>query len=241
MKARIIDRILILVYGLIGLFMIVSACIGFGWQQILTDKANELMSPAFVKASKYAVLAFFAIYSVYVIWFALHRPKREEKFVNVSSGENGFTRVSLFALDQLVADTTCTVGGVQNVRTAVMEDNDVVKVFVRMDVDPSVNIPKASLQLKDLIRNRMEAVTGINVRDINISVDRIVEDIRLINPDYEPATVAYEEEKAPEAENEERAASAADGDTLQVTLPTAEEIENAFEDEEQAASEEEED
>jgi uncharacterized alkaline shock family protein YloU len=96
----------------------------------------------------------------------------------VHENDLGEVRVSLWAVENLVARVTRQVKGVREVKAAVSVLQDGLRVNLRIWVSPEGNIPKVSAETQEAVKSYVRDVVGAEVRDIHIFVENITNESR---------------------------------------------------------------
>ncbi|MCL6610984.1 MAG: alkaline shock response membrane anchor protein AmaP [Peptococcaceae bacterium] len=164
------DRGLMVLYALAGtLSAVVSGLLLAGWawpEKIFRDLAGM---PGF-NETVYSLLAVFILAGIRLAWKGLHPGKRHAV---VQEGSLGKVRIALAAIESLVEKVAMDQRGVKEARAGVEGLPRGIGVRIRVVAAPDVNIPQVSELIQKTVRDRVLEVTGIEVRDIRISVDNI--------------------------------------------------------------------
>lgn len=173
MKMKFWDRLALRLGGLITLLAGgVSLAAG-----ILLWKV-ELGEEVWMKYMPWALVAAGALVIVYAL-FALIVPRRyaprRRAFVRQAT-ELGELRISIKAIENLILKCVETHKEVKVQDMAIMNKRGTVKVAMRVSMNSNVSIPHAVEQLQSQIKRYLAASSGIEVRDISVSVERAAGD-----------------------------------------------------------------
>ena len=180
MKLRIRDRVILIVFSIIG----ICIAAGIGFAAYLYWFHGRLSSLALFDNRLYtfiiacAAAAILLILSIRVLVMAfVHGKHKDKKSVAVQqSGQgNGEVRVSMQALDALVKQSIAGHSeGVADIHTRIINHEDSISLRADMSLEADVHIPEATMLLQDSIKTYIEEYSGIAVRDISIMVSTIV-------------------------------------------------------------------
>lgn len=180
MKIKFYDRLLLAVFGLIGIAL--AAVIGalfyfrdnvrltFGRFALFLD--NTVLSYAIM----IVLIVILVGWSIRLLILAFKRePKVDKSSVSVQNTENGSVRISVQAMDMLVKQAIGKVDGVVDIKTNIINHEDSITVKVDMTIDSDVHIPNVTLIMQRQIKSFIEEYSGIAVREVTILVSKIVE------------------------------------------------------------------
>lgn len=247
MKVKIIDRILLIVYALLG----IATTAGLVYLVWLNETASlEAVGInisigrgnwVFIAAAA-AVALLLLVLSIRVIMLAVrHEPKIDKTSVALQNTEDGSVRISVAAMDTLIKQAVGTNEGVLDVKTKIINHEDSISIKIEMTLTSDVHIPNVTMLLQRSVKNFIEEYSGIAVRDISVFVSSIVEVVpaqlkledtstRIIQTYDEPSDIsvdAHEEApkpvpEAPEAPVEEEASYDFNSDEVTEPLPDSE-------------------
>lgn len=164
------DRGLLAVYALfITLLSSLFAAVLLGWaaplfwlrEYLYPDRADVL----------WTTIAGLILAGVRLFWVSLRRP--EGKHVVLAESALGQVKVSLQAIESLVEKVVSQVSGVREVKPRIILVPQGVGIQVRVAVTPDVNVPEASLEIQNRVKERVLEVTGITINQVKVSVENI--------------------------------------------------------------------
>lgn len=171
----IFDRIILTLYTFSLTFIsFVTVLIALGWDRPLRYVEESLAGRdgrLVVGISGAVVL----IVSLRLLYLAFRRYPRQTIVHETAMGE---VRISLDAIENLVRKAVHQVRGVREVKAAVASAPGGVAVRVRASVTPDINIPEASDQIQNTVKNYVRNVVGIGVQEVKITVDNIGDEHR---------------------------------------------------------------
>ncbi len=164
-------RVLLLIYALFGLFaasVTFAFFSGMSWPRAFVynllhlQKVNSIISLS---------LIVYVLFSLVLIWAGLKREKK--KHAVVSEGALGNIRVALSAIETLVEKVSMEQRGVKEAKAVVVTIPQGIGIQVNVTVSSDTNIPQMSEVLQNVILENVKEVTGIEVKDIRVSVEHI--------------------------------------------------------------------
>ncbi|OPX86571.1 MAG: hypothetical protein A4E53_03005 [Pelotomaculum sp. PtaB.Bin104] len=108
-----------------------------------------------------------------LFWVGVRRPGVSDKHVVLTESALGQVHISLQAIENLVLKVVAQVNGVREVRPKIISDPQGVGIQVRAVVTPDLNIPAVSVEIQQLIKEKVFEVTGINVGSVKMFVENI--------------------------------------------------------------------
>lgn len=164
------DRGLMVIYALVGVLgaaMAAAALAGWTWPETVYGAAAG-MSGFYETA--YALLVIYVLAGIRLAWYGL-RP--EKRHAVVQEGSLGKVRIALAAIESLVEKVALDQRGIKEARAGVEGVPQGIGIRIKVVVAPDVNIPQVSEALQNAVRDKVLEVTGIEARDIRISVVNI--------------------------------------------------------------------
>ena len=179
MKIRIIDRILLALYALLGLLALAGGC----FAAIDHARALNLLQRVYANVHDalwlqivgVVVALLLLLWTIYIFMLSLrHEPKYEKGSVSVQNTENGTVRVSVVAMESLVKQAIGRVDGLVDIKTRIVNHEDSITVRIDMTLSTDVHIPNVTMLLQRSIKSFIEEFSGIAVREVEIMVSEIV-------------------------------------------------------------------
>lgn len=115
------------------------------------------------------VLGAFFLVGLRLIWASLHQKKESQAIVDESA--LGQVRVSLVALENLIAKAVGSVPGIREVRPKVGAENGGIGIRLKVIASPDLNVPELSRHMQQLVQDQVREVTGLTVNKIKIEVE----------------------------------------------------------------------
>lgn len=170
MKLRVCDRILLFLGGLI------LAVFGIGIF-LVSLRIEQIIIPAFgteeFVINKLAILLcglFLFVYAIYLLNISLSSHGKKAEFV-VQETSGGELRISIKALDSLVRKVMATHPEMSLKEMSVENLKDNVSVELKIAIAENISIPLAVASVQKEIRQHLLSATGIDIKDVRISVD----------------------------------------------------------------------
>ena len=175
MKHPFWDRVLLLLCALVALM---GAALGVA---ILAGKISVLDIDSLIKrldlssnrhkaflvgGTAFLALIGFLLVSVIVP----NRKKRSSNFA-IQRNENGMVRISLKALESLVAKCLSQHGELKVVTSSLFSDEESIRVDVHIALQSDISMPLAISALQKQIKRYVEACSGVMVQEVRIFVD----------------------------------------------------------------------
>jgi uncharacterized alkaline shock family protein YloU len=164
-------RAILLFYALFGLlaaFVIYAFILGVPWPRALVNNLLHLQNANSIISLS---LIIYVLFSLVLIWIGLKREKK--KHAVVSEGSLGNIRVALNAIETLVEKVSMEQRGVKEAKAVVITIPQGIGIQVNVTVSADTNIPQMSEVLQNVVLEKVKEVTGIEVKDIRVSVEHI--------------------------------------------------------------------
>lgn len=164
------DRVLLAVYTFfVTLLTALFAAVMLGWTLPLFW-LREFLYPDRADVF-WPVIAVLALAGARLFWIGLRKPGG--RHVVLADSALGQVRVSLQAIESLVEKVVSQVSGVREVKPGIILVPQGVGIQVRVSVTPDVNVPQASLEIQNRVKERVFEVTGITINQVKVSVENI--------------------------------------------------------------------
>ncbi|UMZ73954.1 alkaline shock response membrane anchor protein AmaP [Natranaerofaba carboxydovora] len=166
---------LLILAGAISLFILVSP-----YQNFLEYYWTSMLSILGVLEIVLIGLVILLI-SIRTLWIAF---KREKKVDSVTKElELGEVKISLDAIETMVKQVAEQTKGVKDIQTKIRSQEDGVIIYFKGKVLPDVIIPELSEELQNDIKEHVETVSGIVVKEVKMLIENISnEKGKSINP-----------------------------------------------------------
>lgn len=93
--------------------------------------------------------------------------------LKLSENNNGKVLVGKAALENYIAVLAQEIYGIHNVKVIVKLEDDGINVRINSSIEPGINIPEASDEIRVNVKESIKKVTGIEVKDIELFVKQI--------------------------------------------------------------------
>ena len=178
---KFIEKLTLIIYSCLMLVLSIVACLLiFGW--IDFNFASEFVHAVLVgDTTGKVVLGFsvlFILLSVKCIFFDSSSSKDGDdgKEGVLLENENGKLLISKETLENLVNSVALNFPSAKDVTTRVSLDKENnVSVFVNLEVSSDVIIKDLSANLQSKIKEKIKTATDLDVKDVNITVKKVVE------------------------------------------------------------------
>jgi uncharacterized alkaline shock family protein YloU len=121
----------------------------------------------------FKLLAFLFFFVLFVLlWLAgLHTKKEFRTIIHVT--ELGEVRISSPAVESLALRAVKKIRGVKEAEIRVLTDNECLSFQVGIVSSPDVNIPQLIYEIRDELRQYIQATIGIPVSNTEVTVTRV--------------------------------------------------------------------
>ncbi len=93
--------------------------------------------------------------------------------LKLSEGPKGKILVGRSALENYISALAQEIYGIHHVKVIVKLEDEGIDVRINTSVEPGINIPEATAEIKNNVKESLKKVTGIEVRDIELFVKQI--------------------------------------------------------------------
>ncbi len=93
--------------------------------------------------------------------------------LKISEGENGKVHIGKGAIENYIAELAQEIYGIYNVKVIAKLEDDGIYVRINASIEPGINIPETTGEIKVNVRDSIKKVTGIDVKDIEIFFKQI--------------------------------------------------------------------
>ncbi len=93
--------------------------------------------------------------------------------LKLSDGDNGRVHVGKSALEDYIAVLAQEIYGIYNVKVIAKLEDGFINVRINASVEPGINIPATTSEVKINVRESVKKVTGVEVKDIEFFYKQI--------------------------------------------------------------------
>lgn len=93
--------------------------------------------------------------------------------MQLSEGPNGKVSVGKTALEDYIATLAQEIYGIYNVKVVVKFEEELINVRINASIEPGINIPATTGEIKTNVRDSIKKVTGIDVKEIEVFFKQI--------------------------------------------------------------------
>jgi len=164
------DRFLLTGYTLfLTVLFILWGTVMLGWPAPLS-LLRELFYPGRPEVF-WSLLVLLILAGGRLFWVSLRRSGG--RYVVLAESALGQIKVSLQAVENLVEKVVFQVKGVREVKPRIFSTPEGVGIRVRASVTPEINVPEVSVEIQNLVKERVFEVTGISVSAVKVSIENI--------------------------------------------------------------------
>lgn len=167
---KVTDRMISLIAGLLLTIVgIVLLLIVFQAGGMILQGLKRLPMPLYWWVLGGALLSLLCAFLLFNMAF---RMRREEKTIK-SQTQFGEIRIAVSAVESLALRATKRVKGVKDVHVGVRADDDALDVFIEISVNPDLNIPQISEEIKAKVDEYTFETVGIRVNSVKVLVTKV--------------------------------------------------------------------
>lgn len=93
--------------------------------------------------------------------------------LKISEGDKGKVHIGKSAIENYIAELAQEIYGIYNVKVIAKLEDEGIYVRINASIEPGINIPETTGEIKVNIRESIKKVTGIEVKDIEIFFKQI--------------------------------------------------------------------
>ncbi len=91
----------------------------------------------------------------------------------LSENDNGKIMVGKGAIENYIATLSQEIYGIYNVKVLAKLSKDAIAVRISASIEPGINIPETTSEVKNNVRESIKKVTGVEVKEIEIFFKQI--------------------------------------------------------------------
>lgn len=93
--------------------------------------------------------------------------------LKLSENDKGKVLIGKGALEDYIAVLSQEIYGIHHVKAIVKLEDDAISVRINASIEPGLNIPESSGEIKVNVRDSLKKVTGIDVKDMEVFFKQI--------------------------------------------------------------------
>jgi uncharacterized alkaline shock family protein YloU len=118
-----------------------------------------------------AVGGIFLVGSILILLSGFRNRKIPESVIN--NGEMGSVSISFNAVENLILKAANNVERLKDVKVKLKPREDSLSIILKVTVAPDTNIPELTSELQRVVKDYVESMAGISVREIKVKVENI--------------------------------------------------------------------
>ncbi len=168
---RTSDRVVIGVMslGYLGLSVLMVS-LALGWTNSLTYMEGYL---AFATNRWILGATGFLVFIISLTLFLGSFRVKPAKETTVHETGLGQVKITMPALEHLISKAAVNVQGVRDVKPMLRLAGETLKVALKVQVSPDVNIPQVSEELQKKVLEHLQNTAGITLKEIKVHVNRV--------------------------------------------------------------------
>ncbi|TYP51637.1 alkaline shock response membrane anchor protein AmaP [Thermosediminibacter litoriperuensis] len=113
----------------------------------------------------------FFMVSLWLLLSGLRSQKAPQALI--SSGELGSVNISFNAVQNLVLKVTRDMEEIRDVKVKIKQGKESLSIILQVVVVPDVKIPELTAKLQKAVKDYVESMAGIAIKDVSINVENI--------------------------------------------------------------------
>jgi uncharacterized alkaline shock family protein YloU len=166
------DRFILAVYSLfITVLFILFSTVMLGWpaplfllRDVFYPGRPEIFWP---------LMVIVVLIGVRLFWVSLYKPQRKTHHVVLAENALGQVNLSLSAVEDLSNKVAGKIHGVKEVSSQMVEVPQGVGLKIQASVTPDINVPSASAEIQNTIKEKVFDITGLLVSSVEVHIESI--------------------------------------------------------------------
>jgi Protein of unknown function (DUF322). len=119
------------------------------------------------------------LFLIVSIRFLLSGVRGENNIKNIArQTQLGEVRISLVTLENISEKVVKGIDGVREVKTKALFINDGAVIVLNLIVATEIKIPELVVKIQKLVKEQVEAITGINVAEVKVYIDNVTVNLK---------------------------------------------------------------
>ncbi|MFX4260970.1 alkaline shock response membrane anchor protein AmaP [Pelotomaculum propionicicum] len=166
------DRFLLAVYSLfITVLFILFSAVMLGWPAPLI-LLRDLFYPGRPEVF-WPVMVVVILIGARLFWVSLYKPQKKSQHVVLAENALGQVNLSLSAVEDLSNKVAGKIHGVREVSSQIIEVPQGVGLKIQASVTPDINVPSASAEVQNTIKEKVFEITGLQVSSVEVHIQSI--------------------------------------------------------------------
>lgn len=166
------DRVIFTVYSLfITLLFILFSAVMLGWSapwSLLRDVFYPGRPEVF-----WPLMVVVILIGIRLFWVSIYRHKKNSHHVVLSENALGQVNLSLSAVEDLANKVAGKIQGVREISSRMVEVPLGVGLKIQASVTPDINVPNASAEIQNMIKEKVFEITGLQVSSVEVHIQSI--------------------------------------------------------------------
>jgi len=166
------DRFIFTVYSLfVTLLFILFSAVMLGWtapwillRDVFYPGRPEIFWP---------LMAVTILIGIRLFWVSIYRRQKRPLHVVLAENALGQVNLSLSAVEDLANKVAGRIQGVREVSSQMVEVPQGVGLKVQASVTPDINVPNASAEIQNMIKEKVFEITGLQVSSVEVHIQSI--------------------------------------------------------------------
>ncbi|KPU44914.1 hypothetical protein OXPF_13920 [Oxobacter pfennigii] len=167
----IIDRIILTLY--MFLMIILSLCLIVIPFNVISIEAFDIIKNALYSNWYYSLIGVLFLFLSCKLLISGISANRKAKMNIVKPSQYGDIRISYETFESLALKTVKQITGIKDIKVKVAANEGTLIFEVELMILPDVNIPQVVSEVQSKLKNYIELITEVNVREVKVSVINI--------------------------------------------------------------------
>lgn len=169
---NLFDRVLLTAYSLfMTLLFILFSAVMLGWTVPLA-LLRDVFYPGRPEVF-WPLMAVIILIGTRLFWASIYRPQKKSHHVVLAENALGQVNLSVSAVEDLANKVAGKIHGVKEVSSRMVGVPQGVGLKVQASVTPDINVPDASAEIQDMIKEKLFEITGLQVSSVEIHIQSI--------------------------------------------------------------------
>lgn len=169
---NLFDRLIFTVYSLfMTLLFILFSAVMLGWTAPLV-LLRDVFYPGRPEVF-WPLMAVIIIIGIRLFWVSIYRAKKSSHHVVLAENALGQVNLSLSAVEDLANKVAGKIHGVREISSQMVAVPQGVGLKIQASVTPDINVPNASAEIQNMIKEKVFEITGLQVSSVEVHIQSI--------------------------------------------------------------------
>ena len=178
MKLNFGKRLLLFVHWLLSLIAFALLVLKFALPNFVADIAefvNAAVGAGVAQILCFVLIGVYVLISLFtlVLIFSRDKKRSDRGLITVDASENGKTRVSVAAVEQMIRQAVRAVDGIADMKCGIVNQDDAISINANVTLVTGAHVPSVTMNMQRAIRGYIELNCGVAVREICVNVNSV--------------------------------------------------------------------